>query len=182
MNTNEYRKETAVGIGEALESVEDKQLDKLIDAIKTAPRLFFSGAGRSFLMIKAMAMAMMQIGYQVYVTGEVATPSIQSGDLLVVASCSGTTKSVLLFVEQAKHIGAKVALITGNANSQIGDLSDIVIEMEYRSKPGSIQETWIVDNRFEQSIVPLGDCIVEALAREKGASTNTIQKNHANME
>jgi 6-phospho-3-hexuloisomerase len=182
METRKYRSETVRGINVALQSVPDKDIDLLIAAIQESPRVFFSGAGRSFLMLKATAMAMMQIGISVYVTGEVTTPGIKQGDLLVVASCSGETKSVQLFVDQARKTGAKIVLITGNADSTMAKKADIIVVMASRPEPGSIQESWITDNRFEQAIVPLGDCLVEFLARQKGASGSTIGKNHANME
>lgn len=177
-----YRKETVRGIDAALQTVPEKTIMQLLEAIKTAPCTFFTGAGRSFLMLKATAMAMMQINYPVHVTGEVTTPSVKAGDLLIVASCSGETKSVCLFVEQAKAVGAKIALITGNPDSTLGKLADIVVVMSCMPEPGSVQESWVVDNRFEQAIVPFGDCLVEFLARAQGSTKSTISSNHANME
>lgn len=182
MNTIEYRQATARGIEAALQSVDSEKIAAFVKEMENANRIFFSGAGRSLLMVKAFAMAMMQIGFTVYVTGEVCTPSIQEGDLLVVASCSGETKSVQLFVEEAKQMGAKIVLLTGRAESTIAKASDLVLTMNYKSEPGSVQESWIVDNRFEQSIVPLGDCIVEYLGRSKCISGKTISENHANLE
>ena len=182
MDTVLYRKETARGISVSLDSVSAESIDQVVEAVEKAPRVFFTGAGRSFLMIQAMAMAMMQIGVTAYVTGGVTTPAIEEGDLLIGASCSGETKSVALFMEQAKKQGAKVTLITARPDSTMGKIADIVIQMEARPEKGSVQETWITDNRFEQSIVPLGDCLVEYLARQKGASGNTISEHHANMD
>lgn len=182
MDTLVYRQESARGIGAALASVDGAQIDAVINAIRDAPRTFFTGAGRSLLMLKATAMAMMQIGLPVFVTGEIVTPSIKNGDLLIAASCSGETKSVQLFLEQAKAVGATIIIITGNPDSAMGRLADIVLTMDFRSEPGSIQTSWVVDNRFEQAIVPLGDCFVEFLARGRGASDKTIFGNHANME
>lgn len=182
MDTRFYRKETVRGIGVSLESVSDKSIDAVVNAIQAAPRVFFTGAGRSFLMIKAMAMALMQINIPTFVTGDVTTPAIETGDLLIAASGSGETKSVSLFLEQAKKAGAKIVLLTANEASTMGKFADIVVKMSAMSEPGSVQETWITDNRFEQALVPLGDCFVEYLARSKGASGNIISEHHANME
>lgn len=182
MDTKLYRKETARGIGVSLDSVKEEDIKKVVLAVEEAPRVFFTGAGRSFLMVQAMAMAMMQVGVTAYVTGGVTTPAIEKGDLLISASCSGETKSVSLFLEQAKKQGAKIVLLTANPDSTMGRLADIVVRMEARSEKGSVQETWITDNRFEQAIVPIGDCFVEYLARNKGATNATISEHHANME
>lgn len=182
MNTEIYRKETTRGIGAALDSVSSEVIDEVVKAVQNADKVFFTGAGRSFLMTKGIAMAFMQIGIHSYVTGDVTTPAIEKGDLLIAASCSGETKSVALFMEQAKEIGAKIVLITACPNSTMGRLADIVVRMEARSEPGSVQETWLTDNRFEHAIVPLGDCLMECLARANGAAGNIISEHHANME
>lgn len=182
VNTELYRKEAARGIGAALASVDSKSLEDAALAAKTAPRVFFTGAGRSFLMMQAVAMAFMQIGLTSYVTGGVTTPSIKKGDLLIAASCSGETKSVALFMEQAKEMGAKLALITSNPDSTMAKMSDIVVCMDGNSEPGSVQESWLADARFEHAIVPLGDCMMEFIARSNEAADDIIKQNHANME
>ncbi|BFL46443.1 SIS domain-containing protein [Lactonifactor longoviformis] len=182
MDTKLYRKETARGIQVALDSVSEECIEQIIREIENAPRVFFTGAGRSFLMVQAVAMAFMQIGITSYVTGGVTTPAIEPGDLLIAASCSGETQSVALFVEQARKCGVKVALLTANEESRMGKMADIVIKMAADSEPGSVQENWVTDNRFEHAIVPLGDCLMEYLARDRGASGSTISENHANIE
>lgn len=182
MNTELYRKETARGIEAALDSVKSDSIEQVVKAVQNSKRVFFTGAGRSFLMTQAIAMAFMQIGIESYVTGGVTTPAIQEGDLLVAASCSGETKSVILFMEQARKAGAGIILITACSDSTMGRMSDIVVEMEAKSEPGSEQEKWLTDNRFEHAIVPLGDCFMECLARKKGAAGNIIKEHHANME
>lgn len=182
MDTKLYRKETTRGIGAALDSVGEGSIDQIVKEIESVPRVFFTGAGRSFLMMQAVAMAFMQIGITSYVTGGVTTPAIEPGDLLIAASCSGETQSVALFVEQAKERGVKVALLTANEKSKMGQMADIVIKMAAASEPGSVQESWVTDNRFEHAIVPLGDCLMEYLARNRGASGSTISENHANIE
>jgi 6-phospho-3-hexuloisomerase len=59
--------------------------------ILAARRVFVTGAGRSGLALKMAAMRLMHLGLTVHVAGEVTTPAIGQGDLLLVASGSGTT-------------------------------------------------------------------------------------------
>lgn len=183
IDTVTYRKETARGMGACLDSIAEESIVAAVKAVQEAPRIFFTGAGRSFLMIKGIAMCFMQVGVKnCYVTGDVTTPSIGAGDLLIAASCSGETKSVALFLEQAKAQGAKILLLTANKASAMGKMADYVIEMASDTEAGAEQEKWLCDNRFEHSIVPLGDCMMEYIARDKGAADNIIQQNHANIE
>ena len=56
-------------------------LKKLIDE---SGRIFVGGAGRSLLVARFFAMRLVHAGYQVNMPGEIVTPAIVSGDLLVV--------------------------------------------------------------------------------------------------
>lgn len=176
----DYRAEAAEHIQRALASVPPEALRQFADEIRAANRIFFTGAGRSFLMLKSMAMALMQIGYQVHATGDVSTPSIRPGDLLVVASSSGETRSVVLFAEQCHAIGARIALITERPGSSLGQLADLVITMG----DGRLQQGphWNTGSFFELALGPLGDCVVEDLAESTGASHASIAAQHANLE
>jgi 6-phospho-3-hexuloisomerase len=65
-------------------------------------------AGRSGLALKMAAMRFMQ--YTVFIVGETNTPAILEGDLLLVASGSGTTSSVVSSAEKAKSQKLQLSL------------------------------------------------------------------------
>lgn len=182
MNARQLRAEAVAGIDRALSSVSADSIEALTRQIGGAQRIFFTGAGRSFLMIKSFAMALMQIGHQVYATGDISTPSIAAGDLLIVASSSGETHSVLLFVQQAQKAGARIAVITSNPNSSMARAATLVVEMGSGVGQTEGQPRWQTGSFFELALGPLGDCIVEQLATHSGASRDTVARNHANME
>ncbi|MGN1377784.1 MAG: 6-phospho-3-hexuloisomerase, partial [Dorea sp.] len=48
----------------ASDQVTEEQLDRFIAALDSHERIFVYGTGRSGLMLKALAMRLMQIGYQ----------------------------------------------------------------------------------------------------------------------
>ncbi|MDG9688474.1 SIS domain-containing protein, partial [Streptomyces sp. DH18] len=83
-----------VELKNASKQITEEQIDQFIETIDEHKRIFVYGTGRSGLMLKALAMRLMQIGYQSYVVGETTTPSIEKGDLLIVSSASGETQSV----------------------------------------------------------------------------------------
>ena len=86
METKEVAYTAAIELAETLKKIDQKQIDQLATSIKQAKRIFVSGAGRSLLMLKGLAMRLMHLGYEVYVVGEVTTPAFLSEDLLIVAS------------------------------------------------------------------------------------------------
>ena len=78
-------------LDQSSKTIKPEQITDLIQKIKNHKRIFVYGTGRSGLMLKALAMRLMQMGLDAYVVGETTTPSVQEGDLLIVASASGET-------------------------------------------------------------------------------------------
>lgn len=97
---------------EALLGIDEARLDGLVEALLGAKRIFVAGAGRTGLLMKSMAMTLAQCGLPVEAVGEVTTHAIREGDLLVIGSASGSTKTMRLFAETARACGAGLALIT----------------------------------------------------------------------
>lgn len=70
-------------IASTIQETAPRSDDELLELISGAGRVFLAGAGRSALVSRFFAMRLIHSGYQVSVVGEVATPSIQKGDLLI---------------------------------------------------------------------------------------------------
>jgi len=81
------------------------------------------------LVCKFFAMRLMHSGYDVSVVGEIVTPSIKRGDLLIIISGSGETEQLIAFTKKAKEVGASILLITTKADSTIGDMADAVFQI-----------------------------------------------------
>ena len=62
---------------QSADRVPEYQISDLIRKIKSHKRIFVYGTGRSGLMLKALAMRLMQIGLDAYVVGETTTPSVE---------------------------------------------------------------------------------------------------------
>jgi len=113
-------------------SISDEEVERFIGEILHARRIYIMGAGRSGLVAKAFAMRLMHLGLASYVVGETITPAMKPGDLVVVFSGSGMTKTVADIAETAKEIGGRVALITSNKDSRIGRVADTLVIIEHR--------------------------------------------------
>lgn len=151
--------------------------EKMIEAIQAHKRIFLYGAGRSGLMIKAFAMRLAQAGYTVFAVGEVTTPAIAEGDLLILASASGETASVLRYAETAKAMNATVLALTATADGALAQTADVVIHLSAPTK-NEPQKGSIMGTLFEQSVLLFGDAVIEAL----GANTEKMRARHANLE
>ena len=115
-------------------TISPEKLQEVIKKIKEHKRIFVYGTGRSGLMLKAFAMRLMQIGLNSYVVGETTTPSVQKGDLLIVASASGETGSVCMTAESALKQEVDLIVISSAPESTLGKIQKPDIEIEAATK------------------------------------------------
>ena len=114
-------------VAETLSKVDPAQIEEIASAIAESKRVFTAGWGRAGNVVRILGMDMSQIGMLVYCVGDNGTPSIHPGDILLINSGSGNTKTIAVIAQQAKEQGAKVALISGAApeDSIMGKIADI---------------------------------------------------------
>lgn len=163
--------------------IPDHQISDLIQKIKSHKRIFVYGTGRSGLMLKALAMRLMQIGLDAYVVGETTTPSVKKGDLLIIASASGETGSVCMTAQSAKKQGADLAVISSSPESSLGKIQkpDIIIESATKSTTSttSIQP---LGSLFEQMLLIVFDAVILEMSLEAPGSNVDMAKRHASLE
>lgn len=102
---------------------------ELSEEVRSHKRIFSYATGRSGLEIKAFAMRMMQLGFVSYVVGETTTPSLGPGDLLVLASASGETESVVSAARSAAKQGVDLFVISSQETSSLSAIKkpDVLI-------------------------------------------------------
>jgi len=172
-------------IGDVLGMVSERQLALLGEQAEKAVRVFGAGAGRSGLMMKAFIMRLMHMGMTAYVAGEISTPSIQPGDLFIVASGSGETASMRTLAEKAKSIGVRLAVITSQPRSTLASLADDLIEIPARDRgigSSAVTSVQFGGTWFDQSLLVALDAVVYDLIRKKGIAYDQMYRNHANLE
>jgi 6-phospho-3-hexuloisomerase len=152
--------------------------------ILTANRVFLTGAGRTGLALKMIAMRLMHLGLAVHVAGDATTPAIGPGDLLLVASGSGTTAGPVHAAEVAVKTGARVLALTATPASRLGTLAKALVVIPAAAKQdhgGTISEQY-AGALFEQSVLLVMDAMFQALWHEGGESAEELWKRHANLE
>ena len=188
MSVSKHTGDIVNELGRALAGVDDGAGAALAEAILRANRVFVCGAGRSLLMIRTLAMRLMQLGKTAYVVGETVTPAIRQGDLLIVGSGSGETAALTIMAKKAKAIGAELALITIVPDSTIGKLADSVIAVHVPSSKvadsGGESSVQPGASLFEQSLLLLCDGLVLELTERMGLTdvNGLLMQNHANLE
>ncbi len=166
------------GILDATDDNYDQQLTTILDQAK---RIFVSGAGRSGLIGRFFAMRLMHSGYDVSVVGEIVTPSIKAGDLLIVISGSGETEQLVAFTKKAKDIGAKIVLISAKDESTIGDLAELTLQIGRNEQYGKVKGM-PMGTVFELSTLLFLEATVSHMIHDKGIAEEDMRARHANLE
>lgn len=164
-----------------LAATDDSYDQKLTNLLDQAKRVFVSGAGRSGLISRFFAMRLMHSGYDVSVVGEIVTPSIKSGDLLIIISGSGETEQLIAFTKKAKEIGAKILLISAKSESTIGDMADAVFQVGTSELYGKVKGM-PMGTVFELSTLFFLEAIISHIIHEKGIPEEEMRSRHANLE
>jgi len=177
-------------------SLSDDDVGKFIDELLTARRIYVMGAGRSGLVAKAFAMRLMHLGFQAFVVGETITPALNTGDVIVVFSGSGRTKTVADIAETGKEIGAHICLITSNADSRIGmiadctviiehqrdDVEDDAAEFEIRQMIGDHKSFAPLGTLFETASMIFADATISRLMEITKTDETALKNRHVNLE
>ncbi len=186
MNNIEYANIVVKELSQTLSSIDVKYANQFVALLDEADEIFCAGAGRSGFQVKGFAMRLMHMGFQSYVVGETCTPNIKKGDLLVIASGSGETKSLVNYALKAKEVGAKIALITINPDSTIAQKADVVVEIAAVSPKSAIQgkvkSIQPMGSLFEQSEGIFMDIAIMMLMEKRGLDSDKMFSKHANLE
>lgn len=168
-------------ISSILAATDSNYDEKLTSMLDKATRIFVAGAGRSALVARFFAMRLMHGGYDVYVVGEIVTPSIRKGDLLIVISGSGETETMIAYTKRAKEQGAEIALLSAKSSSTIGDMAETVFPIgtpELYSKVVGMP----MGTTFELSTLIFLEATISHIIHEKGIPEEEMRTRHANLE
>ncbi|MBU2509430.1 SIS domain-containing protein [Patescibacteria group bacterium] len=180
-NTNTILSE----INKVLSGIDEAQIEPLISAIIKAKKIVTVGAGRVGLATKAFTQRLGHFGLEAYHLGDSTVPHIGEGDLLLACSGSGETQTVFDIVDIAKKNNAKIALLTGNKDSRIGNLADVIVEVKAPSKTKAVEGLISIQPMTtlnEQCLYIFFDSLVLSLMDKLNESHETMWGRHSNLE
>ena len=168
----------------AAEGLQEDQLSGLVNEIQQARRVFVTGGGRSGLALRMHAMRLMHLGLTVHVVGETTTPAIGSGDLLIVASGSGTTAGAVAAAEAAVSADARVAAVTTDGESKLAGIAHrvVIIPAAQKTDHRGTASRQYSGSLFEQALLLVLDAVFHTLWKTDGTSAADLWPRHANLE
>ncbi|KAB7896338.1 SIS domain-containing protein [Rouxiella sp. S1S-2] len=167
--------------------IEDAELESLVTAIRQAKHIFLAGAGRSGIGIRGLANRLMHLGFSVSLVGEISSPHTKAGDLLIVASGSGETGSLVSLANKAKSATVSIATVTMDRESSIARLADVVVMLpgvspKLKNQGIDITSIQPMGSAFEQLCFLVYDAVVLSLMAEMGETSERMFTRHADLE
>ena len=134
------------------------------------------GAGRMGYALQAFTMRLSHLGYKSYMIGDTSLPRIGPKDLVIVNSSSGETPTILLLTKIAKQAEARIILLTGNSESSLAKIADLVIAYN------KINSTQLMKTVYEQFSFLFFDHCAAQIADQGKLSVSEIEVNHSILE
>lgn len=169
-----------------LRGVKERELASFEKEILSCHRIFVTGLGRTGLMARGFAMRLMHLGRRVYHVGDVITPAIRKGDLLVIGSRTGRSKVLLHYEATAHRARARVALVTADRRSPVARKADVVVALDDRpvveARKRREQVYLPLGSLFEQAFLLVMDQVVIDLMATLGLTERDLAKIHTRFE
>ena len=159
--------------------------DALIEAIVDARRIAIYGAGREGLQMDGFAMRLFHMGRDVHLVGDMTTPPVGPGDLLIVSSGPGASNIGDALIRVAREAGAKVAVVTAQPNGRTPSEADILFHIPAQTMAddrGSGASVLPMGSLFETAQMILFEIVVLKLRDRLGETAETMRARHTNLE
>ncbi len=172
-------------VGRVFTAIDPATPQAMCDTILAAKRIACYGVGREGLMMRALCMRLMHLGLNVHMVGDMTTPPVGVGDLLMVSSGPGGLSTVNALLGVAKGAGAKTLVVTAQPQSDSAQAADVVIHLP--------AQTMANDQTGDLSLLPMGslfeaaqllffDIISIMLRDQMNQPPEEMRARHTNLE
>jgi 6-phospho-3-hexuloisomerase len=181
-----YVRKISAELEDALGALTQREFGFFLGAIVAADKIALHGVGREGLMMRAFAMRLFHLGYNVGVVGDMTTPHLGTGDLLILSAGPGYFSTVDGLRAVAQRDGAKVLCLTAQREGKTPRACDGVLVIPAQT---------MADDRGKKmsSILPMGslyelamfvffETVVLELLRRTGKTLGGARDRHTNLE
>ncbi|BDG01294.1 SIS domain-containing protein [Anaeromyxobacter oryzae] len=135
-------------LARVFERLDEGPVDRAVEALAAARRIALYGVGREGLQIKGLAMRLYHLGLLASVVGDMTTPPLGNGDLLVVSAGPGHFATVEALLGVARRAGARTLVVTAQPEGACARLGDLVVPVP--------AQTMADDHGPTASVLPMG--------------------------
>jgi 6-phospho-3-hexuloisomerase len=171
-------------VAEAVRSVPESEIARIVDDLLAARRIACYAGGREGLVMRGLVMRLFHAGLDVHYVGDMTTPAVGPGDLLVLSCGPGRISMVEALVGVARRDGARVLYLTAQPRTPPAGLADRVVHIAAQT---------MADDRNSAAVLPMGsayeialfvlvDLITNEVRRRRSESVEELRTRHTNLE
>ncbi len=165
--------------------IDEAAVGRALDAIAGARRIAFYGCGREGLQLRGFCMRLFHLGLNVAMVGDMTTPAIGPGDLLIVSAGPGDLATARALVDVAKAAGARVMVVTAQVQGTTARRGDVVLPIPAQTMAddrGASVSVLPMGSLFEGAMFVLFEAMLLRLRDRLGITPETMRANHTNLE
>lgn len=165
--------------------LDDVAVERAVEEIARANRIALYGVGREGLQIKGFCMRLFHLGRKAAMVGDMTTPPLGAGDLLIVSAGPGRFSTVEALMGVAKRDGARTLVVTARADGACAAAADVVVTVP--------AQTMVDDLGPSTSVLPMGslyegaqyilfEVMILKLRDRLGVTAEAMRTRHTNLE
>jgi 6-phospho-3-hexuloisomerase len=182
----EYSDKINEEVTAVLRRVDLEQVKTFLDLIQGARKIALYGGGREGLMIRALAMRLFHLGYDVSVVGDMTAPFLTKGDLLILSVGPGYVSTIDALRSVAQRDGATVLCLTAQPDGKTSRAADKLVFLpaqtmadDTESKATSVLP---MGSLYELVLFVFSEIIILELLKRPGKTFGQARDRHTNLE
>jgi 6-phospho-3-hexuloisomerase len=168
------------------EEIDDAAVDKALDMIAVARTTVVFGGGRERLQIMGFAMRLYHMGLNVAVEGDMTTPPVGPGDLLLVTCGPGEISTALALMDVAKRAGTTILFLTAQPQGRGAAYADFVLKIPAQTmaddRGTKTTSVLPMGSLYEGALFVLFEVMVLKLRDKLAIDPAVMRANHTNLE
>ena len=185
-NLKEYSDKINEEVTAVLSRVDLEQMKTFLDLIQGARRIALYGGGREGLMIRALAMRLFHLGYEVSVVGDMTAPFLTNGDLLILSVGPGYVSTVDALRSVAQRDRATVICLTAQPDGKTARAADKIVYLPAQTMAddteGKARSVLPMGSLYELVLFVFNEIVVLELLKRTGKTFGQARDRHTNLE
>jgi 6-phospho-3-hexuloisomerase len=182
----EYSEKINQEVTEVLSRVDPEQMKSFLDLIQGARKIALYGGGREGLVIRALAMRLFHLGYEVSVVGDMTAPFLTIGDLLILSVGPGYVSTIDALCSVAQRDGATVVCLTAQPDGKTSLAADKIVYLPAQTMAddteGRATSVLPMGSLYELVLFVFSEIVVLELLKRTGRTFGEARDRHTNLE
>ncbi len=172
-------------LARVFDRLDEAAVERAVEAIAAARRIGLYGVGREGLQIKGLCMRLFHLGRDAHLVGDMTTPPLGPGDLLVASAGPGWFSTVEALMGVAKRAGARTLVVTAQPDGPCPRAADLVLPVPAQTMAddrGPATSVLPMGSLYEGAQYVLFEIMILKLRDRLGVTPGAMRANHTNLE